>query len=102
MCVVLITETQIYCANSGDTRAVLSNSAVAHPLSFDHKPEHENERKRIIAANHTVAKNRVDGILSLSRAIGDFGLKDHPDLSAEKQAVTALPDVTCRARDLKD
>ena len=28
----------IYCANAGDSRAVLCDAGVAEPLSFDHKP----------------------------------------------------------------
>lgn len=44
ICVVLITDTKIYCANSGDSRGVLCNSKTAHPLSFDHKPYNEKER----------------------------------------------------------
>lgn len=76
ICVVLITDTKIYCANSGDSRGVLCNSKTAHPLSFDHKPYNEKERQRIQAANHYVEMDRVDGSLALSRAIGDFNFKD--------------------------
>lgn len=28
----------IFCANAGDSRAVLSDGGLAEPLSFDHKP----------------------------------------------------------------
>ena len=31
----------MYCANSGDSRAVLSERGQAVPLSFDHKPSNE-------------------------------------------------------------
>lgn len=76
ICVVLITDKKIYCANSGDSRGVLSNSTKAHPLSFDHKPYNDIEKQRIQAANHYVEMDRVDGSLALSRAIGDFNFKD--------------------------
>jgi protein phosphatase 2C family protein 2/3 len=35
----LITPTEIFCANSGDSRTVLSKNKVAMPLSEDHKPD---------------------------------------------------------------
>ena len=41
--VVLITQTQIICANAGDSRAAMKNSSKTIPLSFDHKPNDEGE-----------------------------------------------------------
>jgi protein phosphatase 2C family protein 2/3 len=35
----------------------------------------------------------VDGNLALSRAFGDYQFKDKPNMTPEKQAVTADPDV---------
>ena len=53
--VVLITPTQIYCANAGDSRSAMKNSK-ANPytiaLSEDHKPNNDIELKRITAAGH--------------------------------------------------
>ncbi|KAJ3273413.1 Protein phosphatase 2C 2 [Terramyces sp. JEL0728] len=77
----------IYCANAGDSRAVLSNSGIAVPLSFDHKPSNQ------VAAGGFVEFGRVNGNLALSRAIGDFEFKANPDKSPEEQAVTCNPDI---------
>ena len=77
VCVVLITRENIYCANSGDSRAILVKKGnVVVELSEDHKPDNMAEEKRINAANHFVSDQRVDGNLALSRAIGDFQYKD--------------------------
>ena len=49
--VVLITKTEIYCANAGDCRAVLSKKGKAKDLSIDHKPNTPSEKQRIERAN---------------------------------------------------
>ncbi|KAF8357882.1 ppm-2, partial [Pristionchus pacificus] len=82
-----------YCANVGDSRAVLSVNGRAVPLSYDHKPANEKEAKRIVAAGGWVEFNRVNGNLALSRALGDFAFKRNPKKSPEEQMVTAYPDV---------
>lgn len=90
---VLITPTEIFCANSGDSRTVLSRQKAAVPLSEDHKPDDVNERKRIYNANGFVEDGRVNGMLALSRALGDFEYKKNPAKKPKDQAVTACPDV---------
>ena len=57
-------------------------------LSFDHKPQHDRERKRIEAAGGFVENFRVNGNLALSRAFGDFSFKKNSSLTAEEQIVT--------------
>lgn len=85
---------RIFCANAGDSRTVLGVKGSAKPLSFDHKPQNEEEKARICAAGGFVDFGRVNGNLALSRAIGDFEFKKNKDLPAEQQIVTADPDVT--------
>ena len=101
--VVLITPDKIFCANAGDSRAVLwqsTNKTIA--LSEDHKPDNADELKRIIKSGHIVEDSRVDGNLALSRALGDYQYKDASNLGAEEQVVTAHPDVTQRDRSKDD
>ncbi|CAK7221858.1 Protein phosphatase 2C 2 [Sporothrix curviconia] len=93
-CVGLITDDKIYCANAGDSRAVLGVKGRAKPLSFDHKPQNDGEKARIMAAGGFVDFGRVNGNLALSRAIGDFEFKKSAELPPEQQIVTACPDVT--------
>lgn len=83
----------LYCANVGDSRAVLARGGEYVPLSTDHKPALTDERLRVIFAGGFVRANRVNGQLAMSRALGDFCYKCHEKLPATKQMVTALPEV---------
>ena len=78
---------RISVANVGDSRAVLvMGNGEAKDLSEDHKPNSDSERKRIEALGGSVifwGVWRVEGVLAVSRAIGDRMLKDY---------VTAEPD----------
>lgn len=52
-------------------------------MSFDHKPENEEEIARIEAAGSVVTDGRVDGHLNLTRALGDLKFKKKEGLTAE-------------------
>lgn len=81
--VVLITKTEIICANAGDSRSVLSKKGKAKDLSTDHKPDLPSEKRRIERANGYVEESRVNGMLALSRAMGDFEYKSNPLLKPQ-------------------
>lgn len=89
---VLITPTEIICANAGDSRTVMSKNKTCVELSQDHKPEDPAEQKRIYAAKGFVEDGRVNGMLALSRALGDFEYKNNTMCKPKDQAVTAQPD----------
>lgn len=93
--VALITPTEIYCCNAGDSRTVYSKNKVVVDLSTDHKPDDPEESRRIYAANGFVEESRVNGMLALSRALGDFEYKQNRVLKAKDQAVTAFPEIKC-------
>ena len=99
---MLITPSEIYCANTGDSRAILGQGTSVYDLSDDHKPENEDELIRIEAAGCDVTDGRVAGKLSLSRAIGDLAYKGNPNLGVEAQAITCVPDVIRRRREPED
>ena len=82
-CVALITDTEIICANAGDSRCVLSLDGRAIEMSIDHKPDLSTEKSRIEKAGGFVEEGRVKGVLSLSRALGDLEYKQSKDLPVE-------------------
>ena len=78
----MIIKDTIYCANAGDSRAVVCNGeGIAENLSEDHKPDNKGEKDRIYKAGSTVTEGRVDGNLNLSRSIGDLKHKKVPGLT---------------------
>ena len=101
-CVVLITPTKIYTANAGDSRAVLSRKGNALPLSSDHKPENQIQRKRIQAAGGDIVNGRVNGGLNLSRSFGDFNYKKVKGKNWDEQPITCKPDITETNRQPQD
>lgn len=91
--VALMTPTEIYVSNAGDSRAVLSQNHKANELSLDHKPDNTDEKARIEAAGGFVEDNRVKGILNLSRSLGDVEYKQDSSLPPHKQMLIAFPEV---------
>jgi len=80
--VVFISDNKIFSANAGDSRVVLgSREEKCQRLSIDHKPSLQSEQERISMSGGTVQLVngvwRVNGVLAVSRAFGDFFLKPH-------------------------
>ncbi|XP_071439168.1 protein phosphatase ppm-1.G [Hetaerina americana] len=85
---------ELYVANAGDSRCILSRKGRAVDMSVDHKPEDDAESERIREAGGEVtSEGRVNGGLNLSRALGDHAYKQGTELGARKQMISALPDV---------
>uniref|UniRef100_A0AAQ5YN51 PPM-type phosphatase domain-containing protein n=1 Tax=Amphiprion ocellaris TaxID=80972 RepID=A0AAQ5YN51_AMPOC len=78
--VALLSDKELTVANVGDSRGVLCDKdGNAIPLSHDHKPYQLKERKRIKKAGGFISFNgswRVQGILAMSRSLGDYPLKN--------------------------
>ncbi|KAE8668535.1 putative protein phosphatase 2C 70 [Hibiscus syriacus] len=92
-CVAVVRNNQLIVAKAGDSRCVISRKGQAYNLSRDHKPDLKAEKERILKAGGFIHAGRVNGSLNLARAIGDMEFKQNKFLSAEKQIVTANPDI---------
>lgn len=65
----------LYCANVGDSRAVLYGSVGAKRISNDHRATDPREAARIAEEGGLVRHGRVGGQLIVSRSLGDHHLK---------------------------
>lgn len=86
----------IWCANLGDSRALVCRDGRAVELSLDHKPDRADEAERIESAGGFVSFRRVLGRLAVSRAFGDEEYKALPDANggeAGKPLVIADPEI---------
>ncbi|GAA5879468.1 hypothetical protein JCM3774_005220 [Rhodotorula dairenensis] len=70
------TRRTLYTANVGDARAVLSRAGKAVRLTYDHKGSDAKEAKRISDAGGYVLNNRVNGVLAVTRSLGDSSMKE--------------------------
>ncbi|XP_050265543.1 probable protein phosphatase 2C 75 [Quercus robur] len=94
--VAILTPNRIVVANCGDSRAVLCRAGKPIPLSVDHKPNRPEELVRIKnAGGHIVYRDgfRVNGILDMSRSLGDLFLKT---------IITSKPSTSITKRDPED
>jgi len=81
----------LYTANVGDARIVLwyvsdaENNGFTHTysrrgravrLSYDHKGTDEKEGKRVTDAGGLILNARVNGVLAVTRALGDYYMKE--------------------------
>lgn len=82
---VYLTRDRIWLANAGDSRAIMCRKGRGVQISRDHKSDSLDEKKRIQALHGYITENaRVNGVLALSRALGDVEQQPH---------VTYRPDV---------
>jgi serine/threonine protein phosphatase PrpC len=92
--IILRRRDMVWVANVGDSRAVMNSGHNVIDLTNDHKPMRPDEYRRITLLGGTVKKaflgdvDRVNGVLALSRAIGDFSLSPHvtwkPEISTNR------------------
>lgn len=93
---VLIIGAHIFCANVGDSRAVISKNGSAINLSNDHKASRPDEVERIKNGDGQIELGRVGGKIAITRAFGDFEFKifiDDEGQLIRKNVIIAEPEI---------
>ncbi|KAL1341241.1 hypothetical protein HN51_027726 [Arachis hypogaea] len=62
-------------ANAGDCRAVLCRKGEAIDMSQDHRPIYASERRRVEELGGYIEDGYLNGVLSVTRALGDWDMK---------------------------
>ncbi|KAK8810549.1 hypothetical protein WA158_007124 [Blastocystis sp. Blastoise] len=81
VCICLLYDNNLYFAHVGDSRGiVVTADRKSYIATNDHKPNRPDEKDRIVSKGGKVlfwGVWRVEGILAVSRAIGDYKLKQY-------------------------
>ncbi|KAL7717458.1 Leucine-rich repeat containing protein [Entamoeba marina] len=80
-CVLLVTPKEYYTAHVGDSRAIIVRKQDSDALTVDDKATNSHEVSRIVDVGGYITKGRVNGVLAITRSIGDVKLQ--PSVSSE-------------------
>lgn len=86
-----MTNKTLYIASVGDSQCIISANKYRKLISVEHNPNHPDEKRRIEAAGGKVKNNRVNGLLSMSRSLGDFRYKNKKNRPKDQQIVISNP-----------
>lgn len=78
-CVVLVTDSDIWFVNVGDSRAIVRTDGVTKQMTIDHKPTLKSEADRVTKHGGFISNTdgtwRINGRLNVSRSIGDWSMR---------------------------
>ena len=92
--IMLIKDGVIYIANVGDSLSVMYKNKKAYNLNKEHQLILKDEKERVVKSGATINGYRINGMLNLTRAIGDLSFKTNNQLKRHEQSVIALPEIT--------
>ena len=78
---------ELYVANVGDSRGVLVREGKVQRLTVDHKTTEKEELERIRSSSGVVLNARLDGIIEVTRSLGDISIPlciDSPHVVRQK------------------
>ena len=92
--IMLIKNGVIYIANVGDSLSVMYKNKKAYNLNKEHQIIIESEKERVLKSGANIVGYRINGMLNLTRAIGDLKFKSNYNLKRHEQSVISVPEIT--------
>ena len=92
--IMLIKNGIIYIANVGDSLSVMYKNKQAYNLNKEHQTIIETEKERVLKSGANIVGFRINGMINLTRAIGDLKFKSNYNLKRHEQSVIAIPEIT--------
>ena len=92
--IMLIKNGIIYIANVGDSLSVMYKNKKAYNLNREHQVIIEDEKERVLKSGANIVGYRINGMINLTRAIGDLKFKTNCNLKRHEQSVISLPEIT--------
>ena len=102
-CAVLITPSEIICANIGDSKAIAFSTENLLTLNYEHNTKLNSEEERLTQNGFSIINARLGGMINVTRGFGDFEFKDMQNLYIEEnQGVLNRPEILSFSKDLFD
>lgn len=81
VCGALISKEKLIAFNVGDTCMMIRIGGFQQKVTTEHKPTKKKEKERIEKAGKTVKKGAIDGMIKVSRSVGDHYHKNYKKVS---------------------
>ena len=92
--IMLIKNGIIYIANVGDSLSVMYKNKKAYNLNKEHQIIIKAEKDRVLKSGASIIGYRINGMLNLTRAIGDLVFKSNNNKKIYEQSVISIPEIT--------
>lgn len=92
--IMLIKNNKIYIANVGDSLSIMYKNKKAYNLNREHQIVIKEERDRVLKSGANIVGYRINGMLNLTRAIGDLIFKKNKEKKIHEQSVISIPEIT--------